>query len=123
MLDRAIESFSKHINRLTNVELEEKLNKYYSEKYTGLTLEEVCSTSIDCGSVSYHTKVQNFGWFLAKEPYFNNISDFFMNCLVFPDEGDLKPISALTKRRIYIGDDEILNPQNEIVGFLFMFVP
>lgn len=123
MLDRAIESFSKHINKLTSVELEERLSKYYSEEYTGLTLEDVCSMSDECGFVSYHTKVQNFGWFQAKEPYFNNISDFFLNYLVFPDVGDLKPVSALTKRQIYIGDDDILNPQNEIVGFLFMFVP
>lgn len=118
MLQRAIDSFSKQIDLLTDKEIEERLGKYNSDIYAGLTLHNICSWSPNCGFKLYHTKVQNFGWFSINSSYFNKISDFYINN--FFDEGGEKRSVSWKQKPINVSEtdfEENLNPQTKLWVF------
>lgn len=120
-LEKAFESFSKHIKDLTSEQIEERLSKLDTKNYSGITMGELCLLNEISLEFKFHTEVINGGWFYVNTPYFKTISHFFQH--QYLSEGDTIAWDSDPPPLINnIKEPEISNPQNNFVGFLFMFV-
>ena|ERR1700739_1067555 len=77
VLERAIESFAKHIENLSSEEIEKRLSKYNGNVYSGVTMDEICQLNEIVNGFRIQTEIINGGWFDVNSNYFSKMSQFF----------------------------------------------
>lgn len=117
-LEKAFESFSKHIKDLTSEEIEERLRKLETNSYSGVTMDELCLLNELSLEYRFHTEVINGGWFYVNTPYFRTVSHFFTHQYLSDDDTIVWDSDPPPQNNIK--EPIINNPQNKFVGFLFI---
>jgi hypothetical protein len=120
MFETAINSFKKHIGKLSDQELDCRLAKYNPNHYSrDITLNNL--NRLPLIHKSYHTKIQHAGWFNISSDYFTEVSRFFTEVLDNPVPKENEWYKDPPIEDLLCSGSALLNPQHIIVGFLFKF--